>query len=119
MSLGRCIFCAARTKGVSGRLLLQNGITSVAEEAIRDYVVTVHAARQMRRRGIGEEVLQRVLRAPEERRRLREGRDVLQSRIEMAGKTYLVRVFVDTHRQPPEVVTIYRTSRINRYWRQG
>ena len=45
------------------------------------------------------------------------GRDVLQSRIAFAGKTYLFRVFVDIDRDPAEVVTIYRTSRIAKYWR--
>jgi hypothetical protein len=31
------------------------------------------------------------------------------------GKTY--RVFVDVDRSPAEVVTVYRTSRIAKYWR--
>ncbi len=44
-------------------------------------------------------------------------RDVLQSRIAFADGTYLVRVFVDVDRRPAEVVTIYRTSHIARYWR--
>jgi hypothetical protein len=26
-------------------------------------------------------------------------------------------VFVDVHRSPPEVVTVYRTSKIEKYWR--
>jgi hypothetical protein len=34
------------------------------------------------------------------------------------GRTYLVRVFVDLDRRPPEVVTAYRTSRIGKYWRR-
>jgi len=45
-------------------------------------------------------------------------RDVLlQSRIPLAGKTYLLRVFVDIDRDPAEIVTAYRTSRIAKYWR--
>jgi hypothetical protein len=40
-----------------------------------------------------------------------------RSRIEIAGKVYLVRVIVDVDRQPAEVVTVYRTSRIAKYWR--
>jgi hypothetical protein len=31
-------------------------------------------------------------------------------------KAYLVRVFVDVDRQPAEVVTVYRTSKIYKYW---
>jgi len=59
----------------------------------------------------------RVLAAPEQRHAARSGRDVLQSRIAFAGKTYLLRVFVDIDRDPAEVVTVYRTSRIGKYWR--
>lgn len=42
---------------------------------------------------------------------------MLQSRIELKGRIYLVRVFVDIDRVPPEVVTAYRTSKIEKYWR--
>ncbi len=48
---------------------------------------------------------------------MRPGREVLQSRIALQGKTYLVRVFVDVDRKPPEVMTVYRTSKIEKYWR--
>jgi len=54
--------------------------------------------------------------APEQREAVRPGRDVLQSRLELEGGTYLVRVFVDVDREPAEVVTVYRTSRITKYW---
>lgn len=55
--------------------------------------------------------------APEQRIQMRPGREVLQSRIALQGKTYLVRVFVDVDRKPPEVMTVYRTSKIEKYWR--
>jgi len=62
-------------------------------------------------------MIERVLKNPEQRDVVRPGRDVLQSRVEMLGRTYLVRVFVDTEREPPDVVTAYRTSKIDKYWR--
>ena len=86
-------------------------------EPIYNYVVTSHAAFEMRRRGIEEGAVLRILAAPEQRHAVRTGRDVLQSRIAFAGKTYLLRVFVDIDRDPAEVVTVYRTSRIAKYWR--
>jgi hypothetical protein len=70
----------------------------------------------MARRDIPEETLRETLRHPEQRIPGK-GRDVLQSRVEISGKRYLVRVFVDVDRQPPEVVTVYRTSKIDKYWR--
>jgi hypothetical protein len=86
---------------------------------VDDYQITRHAAFEIRRRGIEESVLRRVLAAPEQRHEIRSGRDVLQSRIAFDGKVYLVRVFVDVDRSPAEVVTVYRTSQVAKYWRAG
>ncbi len=86
---------------------------------VDDYQITSHAAFEMRRRGIEESVLRRVLAAPEQRHEIRSGRDVLQSRIAFDDKVYLVRVFVDVDRSPAEVVTVYRTSQVAKYWRAG
>jgi hypothetical protein len=72
---------------------------------------------ELQRRGLDEAIVGQVLAAPEQREALRPGRDVLQSRLEMEGKRYLVRVFVDVDRSPAEVVTVYRTSKIDKYWR--
>jgi len=81
------------------------------------YRITPHALFEMRRRHIAETTVRAVLAAPEQRHAVRRGRDVLQSRVEFAGMTYLLRVFVDVDRTPPEVVTVYRTSNIRKYWR--
>jgi hypothetical protein len=74
---------------------------------------------EMARRGIDEDLLRRVLSRPGQRWTIRRGRDLLQSRIAFEGKEYLVRVFVDVDRRPPEIVTVYRTSNIVKYWRSG
>jgi len=92
-------------------------VSDAIPDPITEFVVTPHAGFEMQRRGLDETIVGRVLAAPEQREALRPGRDVLQSRLEMAGKRYLVRVFVDVDRSPAEVVTVYRTSRIARYWR--
>ena len=45
-------------------------------------------------------------------------RTVYQSLFEFEeGGTYLIRAIVDTETSPPTVVTVYRTSRIRKYWR--
>ena len=86
---------------------------------LTEYVLTAHARQQMARRGLSEEAVHLVLTAPEERQEIRPGRVVLQSRVHTGTpeRTYLVRVFVDTTTRPPEVVTVYRTSRVLKYWR--
>jgi hypothetical protein len=86
---------------------------------VLDAVITPHAEAMMSRRGLTEEVVRRVIEEPEQREEVRKGRHVLQARLEMgeSNEKYLVRVFVDIDRTPPEVVTAYRTSKIDKYWR--
>jgi hypothetical protein len=87
-------------------------------EPIAKYIITAHAAFEMARRGISEELVSEVMVAPEQRLLVRTDRVVLQSRLVRAGahKAALVRVFVDVDRVPPEVVTVYATSKIAKYW---
>lgn len=84
---------------------------------VTSFALTPHAMMELERRGIDESVVRQVLAAPEQRLSVRLGRDVLQSRFTMKGMPYLVRVFVDTDRTPIEVVTAYRTSKVDKYWR--
>ena len=85
----------------------------------RRYIITPHATTQMRRRGLDESTIRAILAAPEQRLLVRPGRAVLQSLRRMGPERtmYLVRVFVDFDRRPPEAVTAYRTSQVARYWR--
>lgn len=86
---------------------------------LTDYWGTDHARFEMARRRITVAQIDRVLAAPEQTELVRPGRVVYQSRFEFGepSRTYLLRVFVDVDRQPPEVVTVYRTSKIEKYWR--
>ena len=88
-------------------------------QALRSYVVTDHARLEMQRRNITEAEIAAVLAAPEQYQEVRPGRCVYQSRVTAEGTTrvYLLRVFVDTGREPPQVVTAYRTSKVGKYWR--
>jgi len=71
----------------------------------------------MQRRGIEEAIVRQVLTAHGRRQTIRLGRDVLQSQFSIGEKRYLVRVIVDVDRTPAEVVTVYRTSKIEKYGR--
>ena len=81
--------------------------------------MTDHAQLEMARRQISAAEVARVLAAPEQTEGVREGRAVYQSRIELGepSETYLLRMVVDIDRQPPEVVTVYRSSKVQKYWR--
>jgi len=80
-------------------------------------VITDHAKTQMARRGITESLVREVLYRREEIIDLRPGRAVIQGTARMGDppRDYLLRVFVDTDREPPEVATVYRTSKIDKY----
>jgi len=85
-------------------------------ERIENWVLTQHAEEEIAGRGIEPATVAAVLAAPEQRLPVRPGRDVLQSRVALEGKTYLIRVFVDVDREPAAVVTAYRTSKVGKYW---
>jgi hypothetical protein len=74
----------------------------------------------MERRGISREEVDRVVANPGQSIDHGSGRVVFQSRItvEEPVRSYLLRVILDVNRQPPEVVTAYRTSKIGKYWRR-
>jgi len=76
-----------------------------------------HARSECARRGLPLAVIAAVLARPEQRFTVRPGRDVVQSRVLFEEQLYLVRVFVEVDRDPAEVVTAYRSSKIGKYWR--
>jgi len=88
-------------------------------KSITTYRLTDHARFEMTRRQISAAEVESVLAAPEQTKCVREGRAVYQSRIELGepSKAYLLRVVVDIDRQSSEVVTVYRSSRVEKYWR--
>ena len=51
------------------------------------------------------------------RRAWRHGFTAYQSRQDIGGKMFLVRVIVDRAVDPAVVVTVYRTTKLQKYWR--
>jgi hypothetical protein len=84
---------------------------------LTDAILTDHAAAQIAKRALTEADIRAVLAQPEQVVEVRPGRVIAQSVVRQADpdRPYLVRVVVDTDRQPPEVVTAYRTSRMDKY----
>ena len=71
------------------------------------------------RRQISAAEVGQVVAAPGQTECVRKGRRVDQARIERGEppKAYGLRVVVDIDREPPEVVTAYRSSKVQKYWR--
>jgi uncharacterized protein DUF4258 len=89
----------------------------VAVAPIVDYILTDHATRELRRRGLDKQDVEDVLRNPGQCLDVRPGRVVLQSKAQHGETEYLLRIFIDIDRNPAEVVTAYRTSKVVKYWR--
>lgn len=85
------------------------------DDALSKAFLTDHARHEMARRRVSEAEVRKVLAHPEETSRVRPGRIVIQS---LLADGHLLRVFVDVGRSPPEVVTVYRTSKIGKYSRR-
>jgi hypothetical protein len=73
----------------------------------------------MRRRGISEADVLEVIHNPGQTEEIRQGRIVFQSLMirREPAKTFLLRVFLDVREAGYEVVTVYRTSKVEKYRR--
>lgn len=80
--------------------------------------VSRHAEEEMLRRGIPRAWLELVLDNPEQRLPQPGHKEIFQSRLEDDnGRIYLLRAVVASDEDPPVLVTVYRTSKIEKYWR--
>jgi len=84
-----------------------------------DFRVSRHAEWEMARRGIPLVLVEALMQHPEQRLadESRAGRWIYQSQLPFEdGKMYLLRVVVDEREQPPVLITVYRTSKIEKHW---
>jgi hypothetical protein len=82
------------------------------------YKLSRHARLEMERRGISLDLLEHVLQNPQQIVPGSKGKKAYQSIIDfMTGKRFLVRVIVADEHDPPVVITVYRTSKVHKYWR--
>ncbi|MBU0679214.1 MAG: DUF4258 domain-containing protein [Verrucomicrobia bacterium] len=78
-----------------------------------------HAEEELRLRRIPRAVVDKVLRKPQQIVPERPPRRAYQSQVDVGGgRMMLVRAIVDDRVEPAVVVTVYRTSKIEKYWRQ-
>jgi hypothetical protein len=83
------------------------------------FTVSAHAHEEMRRRGIPLDFVRHVVEGPSQILPERGGKVAYQSKLDFEdGKMYLVGVIVDDSVDPAVVVTVYRTSKISKYWRE-
>ena len=91
--------------------------TEQSQPAETKYILKDHVLQEMEKRDIPPELVKSVLNSPEQIVSGYNNRKVYQSRLNFGnGQEYLLRVIVDSNRKPMEVITAYRTSKINKYW---
>jgi hypothetical protein len=73
---------------------------------------------ELEERRIPQTLVETVLKSPEQKNAELENINCYQSRVEISGKQYILRVLVNETVQPPVVVTAYRTSKFRKYWRE-
>jgi len=80
-----------------------------------NYRISDHAREEANRRGIPLTMLEAVMESPGQIVDTYDDRKVYQSRMTINGKLYVVRAIVEPG-DPLTVVTVYRTSQIEKYW---
>ena len=79
------------------------------------YRISDHAREEATRRGISLDILQGVMESPGQVINAHSDRKAYQSQVEIDGKLYVVRAIVEMS-NPLTVITVYRTSKIEKYW---
>lgn len=83
-----------------------------------EYRYSKHALEEIQRRRIEKETVDSILKNPGQ---IIEEKDkkILQSLIEFKNtKNYVVRAIIATDTEPNIVITVYRSSKIKKYWRE-
>jgi hypothetical protein len=84
-----------------------------------NFKLSRHAEEELRRRQIPRALLDSVLKNPQQIVPERDGKKAYQSQLSFGdGRVFLLRAIVDDAAQPAVVVTVYRTSKIEKHWRQ-
>lgn len=80
-----------------------------------DIIFSRHAIEQMALRGISEEIVLQIINNPGNII-TEQDKKIYQSVVLLGEEKYLVRVFVNPSKQPNVVITVYKTSKITKYY---
>jgi hypothetical protein len=81
-----------------------------------NFIFSIHAEEQIIRRNISKELILQILNKPNQVIS-RTGKDIYQSIVTFEdNKKYLVRVFVSSIKKPKVIITVYKTSKIDKYY---
>ncbi len=83
--------------------------------------ITGHAGFEASRRGITEELIMSVVKKPQQKLPSKKGRIIVQNRYydSLENKEMLLRVIGIEALDEFKVLTVYKTSKISKYWIEG
>ena len=79
------------------------------------FEISKHALEQMETRGISKSTVQETLQNPQQTI-FEDDYTVYQTIIKFDNKDYLIRVFLNEKVNPFKVITVYKTSKIDKYY---
>ena len=80
-----------------------------------EYTISQHASKQMTKRGISKAIVNNVLNQPDQLIS-KANYTIYQSILKENDKRHLYRVFVNTNKKPCVVITVYKTSKTDKYY---
>lgn len=80
-----------------------------------NYIYSNHALEQMKARGISQEIVDAIIENPLQVI-LEDDKKIVHGIIEEDNTKYLIRIFVNRIKQPNLIITVYRTSKIDKYY---
>lgn len=85
-----------------------------------NFEFTKHALEELRNRGISKETVEKILNNPKQILDSENNRKVYQDIIEFNdNKQYVVRVILEETKNNLKVITVYKSSKISKYWREN
>jgi hypothetical protein len=78
-----------------------------------------HAEEQLKERKLSKNLVSRILAKPDQVLAGQKGRRIAQAIVGEEGVEFLVRVVYEEEGDITEVVTVYRTTKIKKYWRNS
>jgi hypothetical protein len=83
-----------------------------------EFIISKHAKEQIEAREIPISCLLAVSKKPDQTYKSLLMEQFVNQRLHFGEKTYLLRVFIDFQKNPPVIISVYRTSNIKKYWRK-
>lgn len=86
-----------------------------------EVIIKGHASFEAERRGISEELIKSVVKNPQQKLPSKKGRVIVQNKYydSVEGKEMLLRIVGIETSEKFNVITVYKTSKVAKYWIEG